>query len=370
MTTTVRFEVTGLNQIKLLNTLGREGITVIKLNKYSQKLMCFTVKGKEKTKTINILQKQGFDFTIVSEISSNKTFKLILLRAGLIVGMAATVALSVFASKFLWRIEITGNERVNELTIIRTLKDTGISIGQKKSFDLHVAEEALMNLSDISVASVQVVGTTLRIDIVESSVTTPEKGIGDIVSLFDAEITRITVNSGTSKVKIGDRVPIGSTLIEGVDYDTEGNPLVDVTAQGAVYGKVNFTYSEISSLSGGFVRTGKVIESTVIKLFGLNIGKEKHVDFLYESEKTVTQIGSFFPLYAETTRYFELTPQLEISLDKLSESIKEKAINNLVIKAGGSAIEATVNAVQIVDKVYKVTVHIQAEISIGGRRID
>lgn len=367
MKASVTFEAVGLNQLRLINTLVSEGVEIRNLDRKSQKLMLLTVSRKDKVKTLAALDRQGFDVRIVGQKSLLLTAKGALPRLGLLVGLIVMLTLSFFASNYLWKIEVSGNDRVDELTIIRALESSGVSVGQKKNFDKAFIEETLMELDDISAVSAELIGTTLKVDVVESTVVTPPKETGDIVSVYDAEVTRIVVNSGSAKVKIGDKVQVGARLIEGVEYNTEGNPIKEVDAQGTVFGKVNFTYSEVASLFGGFERTGNVTSNTVIMLFGLRIGKDIESQGNCEVEKTVTRIGSFFPLYAETTNYYELRQKPDKTLDELKREITDKAVNNLIINAGSSVIATTANTSLIADNLYKITVHIEAELSIGGR---
>ncbi len=370
MKASVRFEVVGLNQLRLLNTLVKDGIHIKDPSRRSAKLIRFSVNEKDKSKTISIMEKLGFSYEIVEEKNLSVAIKKVIPRLGTVVGLIAMIVVSIYLSSFLWKIEIIGNSRLDELTIIRALKNGDISVGKRVNFDVSDVEETLLQLDEISAASAELVGTTLKIEIIESAEISPPKQKGDIVSLYDAEITRIVVNSGTAKVKIGDRVPIGSVLIEGIEYNTAGEPLKEADAQGKIYGKVNFTYCEMASLSNGYRRTGKVKSATVIKFFGFNIGKEPKDIPGFESETTVTRIGDILPLYAITTRYYELEQLPEKTPEQLVQEIKDKAVNALVICAGGSEITATANSFNISDKIFKITVHIEAEVSIGGKRID
>lgn len=367
MKSSVTFEIEGLNQLKLINTLKNEGIA-LNVNRQNQKLMIVTVDRKSKAKTIELVDKLGFSYSVTSEKSAVTSLKSALPRLGLVVGLIVMIALSVYATSFLWKIEISGNDRIDELTIIRILKDKGISIGAKKNFTAVEVEDALLKLDDISAVSAEIKGTTLKIDIIESTVISPVKQEGEIVSLYDAEITRIIVNSGSAKVKIGDRIPIGAVLIESAEYDTAGNKIKDVEAQGTVYGKVNFSHSEIVSLSGGYRRTGKFTENTVIVFFGHRIGKDVPREGC-ETEKTIARIGSFFPIYAETTKYYEVEKTADLKLEDVKRSVIDKSVNDLIIRAGGSAITTTATTAEIAEKVYKITVHIEAEVSVGGKRI-
>ncbi len=373
MSSLVRFEVCGLNQLKLLNTLLQRGVKFENIKKESQKLIYFSVDDRDKSVTTKILEELCFSYKIVKETNPIKTFKRIIPRLGLAIGLIVMTVLSVYLSSFLWKIEITGNNRIDELSIIRTLKLNNVAVGNKKNFDIDLVEASLRELDEISAVSAELIGTTLKIEVIESAETSPPKQIGDIVSLYDSEVTRIVVNEGTAKVKIGDRIPVGSMLIEGAEYNTAGEFLRKVDAQGSIYGKVNFTYSEIVSLLDGYKRTGNVRTNTIINFFGLKIGREIDIlnEFEYnESETTVSQIGNLFPIIAITTKYYELEKLPDKELSVLEEDIKRKAINDLVICAGGSEIKTTVNSLIMSDKIYRITVHIEAEVSIGGKSID
>lgn len=365
----VKLELIGLNQVKLLNAFAAKGIAVKELSKASQKSMTIWIPLSRKAEAVELSEKHGFECSVKEERSAKKAFLGLLPRCGLIVGIISMIVVSIIVSRFVWKIEISGNDRVDELTILRTLKQNGISVGREKNFDRRSVEDALLALDEISAVSAEIVGTTLKVNVVESAVVTPSKQKGDIISIYDAEVTRIVVGSGTAKVKIGDRVPMGKVLIEGAEYDTEGNPLFCTDAQGDIFGKVNFTYTEVATTSGGYVRTGKVQKNTVIKFFGLNIGKTKEPDGKFEAQKTVTRLFSIFPLYAETTEYYELE-KAEISLEELTRKTVDKAVSTLIIRAGGSAVSTTFSAVEVAENIYKITVHIEAEVSIGGKRID
>ncbi|MBE5730739.1 MAG: hypothetical protein E7350_02150 [Clostridiales bacterium] len=366
---TTRFEVVGLNQRRLLNTFLAESISIFDIDRKSQRLMCFTVKSSDKAKAESIMDKQCFEYCVISETGIKKSLLAVACRCGIFVGFVAVMVLAYFAQTYLWKIEISGNDRIDDLTITRTLGENGISVGGKKNFDSSLVEEALMSIADISAVSAQIVGTTLKIEVLENAVITQDGASGEVISMYDAEVVRIIVNSGTATIKIGDRVPIGATLIEGIEYNTEGLPMLEVQAKGQIFGKVNFTYSETVS-QFYTARTGKSQSNTAIKIFGLNIGKEPEVLFeKYEVERTVTQIGVFIPLYAETVRYYELDTY-QNSLDALLRTVTDKAINNLVICAGGSPIATTASYKAIAEGIYRITVHIEAEVSIGGKKID
>ncbi|MBR2971139.1 MAG: sporulation protein YqfD [Clostridia bacterium] len=366
---TTRFEVVGLNQLKLLNVFLAEAITISDLHRQSQRLMRFTVKNSDKAKVIDIMDRQCFEYCILAETGIKKSLFGLARRCGVFIGIVAVIVLAVFAERYLWKIEISGNDRIDDLTITRALEESGISVGSKKNFDSSLVEETIMALSDVSAVSAQIVGTTLKIEVLENAVTTQKEASGEVISLYDAEVVRIIIKSGTPTVNIGDRVPMGATLIEGIEYNTEGLPMLEVEAKGQIFGKVNFTYSETVS-QFYTARTGNSQSNTVIKIFGLNIGKPpENLYEKYEVERTLTQIGSFIPLYAETTRYYELNTY-EVSLDKLLESVRDKAVNNLVICAGGSPITTTMSYKTVAEGVYRITVHIEAEVSIGGKKID
>ncbi len=361
---TVKFDVCGLNQLKILNSLALDDIAVTDFNRCDCKHMSFRVAASKAKKTAELLDRYGMSYS-VTRFEPKKFMRMCLKRIGLPLGVVVMIIIGVIASMRLWKIEISGNERVDDLTIVRALGSSGIKIGSKTSFDTKEVVRVLMDMSEIAAASARLVGTTLKVEVIESTPLTPTAPLGDVVSLYDALVTKIVVTSGSSLVKIGDKVSVGKTLIEGVEYDTEGNPLLNVKAEGKVYGKVNFTFSELMPITGTR-RTGRKVEKTDIILFGKRIGKEANIDFMHEVQRTTTRIGSFLPLYAEKVSYYELE-NYTMSLDELIKSAEDKAVDTLIIKAGTGEVDVTSNCKLVADGLYRVNVHIEAEISIGGK---
>ncbi len=360
----VIFDVNGLNQLRVLNEFVARDIAVFDFRRIDNKHMSFKVKPEDRGKVCSVLDRQGLAYS-VHMLQPKPVILKALKRIGLLVGALVAVALWIIASGRLWHIEISGNERIDDLTIVRTLKDNGISVGSAMKFDGKKVENILLKMDDVAAVSARLVGTTLQVNIIESAVITPQPGSGDIVSLYDAEVTRIVVTSGSATVKIGEKVPFGKILIEGVEYDTEGNPLFTVPANGTVYGKVNFTFSEIVSTKA-LRRTGKSVTQTAIIFFGKKIGKSEGVEFPHEVKRTLSKVGNFLPIYAESTVYYELE-EYELELEEMINSARDKAVNTLAINAGTSSIEITSNYTALTKGLYRINVHIEAEISIGGR---
>ncbi len=364
---TIKFQISGLNQITLINSFRKSRIRILDLSRINQKLMFVTVPFINKQDAINIINSLRFSYEIVQEKSAKNVVNNALLRSGLFIGLVFSFVIAFFAKSFLWKIEISGNKILDDLAIIRQLNDSGIKVGNKINYDDDSVVEALMLIDDIAAVSAKTVGTTLVIDIIERTVTTPKVKSGDVVSIYDAEVVRITVNKGTASVNIGDRVSVGTKLIEGVEYNTEGEPIFSVDAQGVIYGKVNFTFSEIISLYETKINDNPKA-FTIINFCGLTFGSFPSAESNCYTRKTKSKIG-FLPVYAETVYKYELETY-KISLEELKKKTIDKAVNNLVINAGGSPITTTANSKQITEDVYKITVHIEAEVSIGGKKID
>lgn len=364
---TIKFQISGLNQIALINSFRKNHIRILDLSRVNQKLMFVTVSFANKKNAINVIDSLRFRYEIVQEKSVKKVFGNVLRRSGLLIGAIFSFAIIFFARSFLWKIEISGNALLDDLSIIRQLNDFGIKVGNKINYDDDSVVEALMLLDDISAVSAKTIGTTLVINVIERAVTTPKAKSGDVVSIYDAEVVRITVNKGTASVNVGDRVSVGSKLIESVEYNTEGEPIFSVDAQGIIYGNVNFTFSEIVSLYETKIDDNPEV-FTIINFCGLTFGSFPSTENNCYIKKIKSKIG-FLPVYAETIYMYGLKTD-KISLEELKKKTIDKAVNNLVIKAGGSPITTIASSKQITEDVYKITVHIEAEVSIGGKRID
>lgn len=364
-----RIEVEGYNQNRLLTELFSQGITINKLEKISPKRMLFNVNNKQCEKTFAILEKLCYNYTVTESHGIKNLLSLALKRIGLIISAVVFCGFSIFGSFFIWRVEIDGNEKIDELVIERALRDKGIAVGKKKSaFNPFDVRMLINDIEGIAESSVELVGTTLKITVFEDTEYTdpilPKEF--SLISDYDATITRIIVEDGTSKVNIGDNVASGSELISGEIFDTNGESLGYKEARGQVYGIVNFNASVIfSDVSVIEKETGNKQTRTQLELFGLKIGGGKPVEFDSYNKVTTSDFVTknlFVPLkYTKSVYYETVRETIENDIDLLTEQWKKEKILELIINCGGSETEVITVSTAIGGNLTKVDLFLQAE---------
>ena len=167
----------------------------------------------KKTKCIiNINRKKGLPFML------NIYKKRIIFVLALLV-----IIISILAtSRYIWNIEIIGNEKIGTEEILQQLNEKGIVIGaQKSKID---PEEIIRGIrlkrDDIAWMSIDLNGTNAIIKIVENT-EKPEiidkNDYCNIVANKSGVITKINARTGTPVVKIGDVVTKDTILVGRMD---------------------------------------------------------------------------------------------------------------------------------------------------------
>ncbi len=161
---------------------------------------------------VAINSKKGLPF-ILNRYKKRKIFVIALL----------IIILSIFTtSRFIWNIEILGNEKIETKEILEELNEKGIVIGVLKSkIDTdEIIRQIRLKRNDIAWMSIDLNGTNAIVKIVENT-EKPEiidkNDYCNIVANKAGVITKINARSGTPLVKIGDVVTEGTILVARLD---------------------------------------------------------------------------------------------------------------------------------------------------------
>lgn len=123
-------------------------------------------------------------------------------------------------SRFIWNIEVYGNEIVSKEEILEELSKNGINIGTRKE-KIQISEitnKIRLSRDDIAWIGINFKGTNAIVEIKEISKAPEiikEDEYCNIISNKTGIITKINVQNGTAKVKIGDIVKTGDLLVNG-----------------------------------------------------------------------------------------------------------------------------------------------------------
>lgn len=275
---------------------------------------------------IKIQNKKGLPF-IFNKYKKRKLFFVFLLLI-----IIAVMSLS----KFVWNIEITGNNNIDSNEILETLKQEGLKIGVLKSKinTKEIVNKMRLDRNDLAWIGIELNGTNAVVKVVESDPKPEiiqEDEYCNIVATKDGVITKINAINGTPLVKEGDTIKKGTILIGGfLEGKYTGTRYVH--ANGEVYAKV--WYSEKQKVEQNVVKlskTGNEEKRYSVKLnnFQINfyktLSKFQNYDTIVSENKLKIFSDFYLPIQVITTTNYE---QVEETINYTLEEAKNKAIKD------------------------------------------
>lgn len=166
----------------------------------------------------------------------------------LVIYMTAILLILFLAfSSFIWKIEITGNEKIAVEKIQELINQSGVHTGKAKYFISKgkLADYIRANLYEVAWVGVDINGTTLSVTIKEKIISDEEdKTIpGNIVATKSAVITKIIAENGTAAYKTGSYINKGEVAIKGVIESEYLEPTV-VHASGILKGLIQYEFTK------------------------------------------------------------------------------------------------------------------------------
>lgn len=212
--------VTGFSVERFINLAVNHGILIWDVEQDRNRVvMKAGVKNTERLKECSI--KTGCKFEVAGEYGLPVLLRRCSERRVYISGAFALAAVMYIMSSFIWTVRVVGTERIDSQDILDSCAEKGIAPGRlKHGVDLYkTGEELMMEYRDISWIALNLKGTGITVNIVE---TIPETEYvereepTDVVADSDGVITGIAVSSGTAAVAVGDEVKKGDVLISCV----------------------------------------------------------------------------------------------------------------------------------------------------------
>ena len=217
----LRVRLSGYAPERFLNLCSNHNILIWNLEKCEDDYLFYiSVKAfrqikpfLRKTKTkVFILSKTGLPFYLHRYRKRKLFFAGILLAA----------AMLFLLSRFIWNVEIEGNSKVTDATLLQVLETYHCGYGTAKhTINCEEVERQLReDFPDIIWSSVRISGTKLTVTIKENllmeqveSQSTYE--YSDLIAAHDAVVDSIITRKGTPCVKVGDSVAAGDVLVSG-----------------------------------------------------------------------------------------------------------------------------------------------------------
>lgn len=313
------------NNIALLD-IERENNTYLKIKILKSDFKDIRHIAKKTKCKIKIAAKAGVPF-LVNKYRKRKIFAIAIL----------VIAIFVFVStKFIWNIEVNGNEKIAKEEILEMVSEYGINKGILKN---KIDTDKISNLirlerDDISWIGITLKGTNVIINIKES-IEIPEvinkDEVCNIIATQDAKISKIVVHSGTARVSVGDEVKKGDLLVEGVMEGVHlGNRSVhaDAIVTGLIYVEKEKKEEFMQTKK---VETGnmEIKREICMNNFKINLNKKlsnfENYDTIYSSHRIKLFSNFYLPIEVKKTEYKEIKSELvEYSESELKDKIESE----------------------------------------------
>lgn len=365
-------EASGAQPERILNYCAENGIEFWNASPCRDFSITFCVHASYADSLLARSGKNGLDVKLISETGGRKLKLGAKRRAVFLLAFVLCVSLAAVSSLFLWRIEISGNDKLSDAEILRKLAECGVDYGAywpALSSD-EIRSRIVSEMPEIAWLSLNVRSSKAEI-IVHERIDKPdivnEKSPCDIIASKSGVIRKMSVLEGESAAIVGNAVAKGDVLVRGLmSSETGDERYVHSMAQ-----VIADTWYEISAQTP-LLEERKTEKSGRNTAFSLVIGK-KRINFFSDSRNKCDScdkinklkyisLGDVFTLpvgYAvERTTQYE-TSLLPIDEDKTVGRMKESLKNELQRRIGDGQIVSEEYSVSKTDAVMTVTLRAQ-----------
>ncbi len=250
----IKIRITGYSPERFLNSCKYKEIEIWGLtSKPAGYEMYMKVQDFRKLKPL--LRKTRTRITVLERCGAPFFMHRYRKRKILFIGAALCVLMVFFFSRYIWRIEINGNQSITDQVLLEYLESEKTFHGMKIKDVL--CEEIVTNIRkqfpEIIWVSASIDGCNLIVDVRETTDTfqvgQTEQAPGDIVATADGIVTEIITRSGVPCVEVGDEVSAGDVLVSGaVEVLNDAGEIVRteyVVADSDIFAEVKVSYDDI-----------------------------------------------------------------------------------------------------------------------------
>ena len=306
----VRIRITGYSPERFLNLCKHKGIEMWGLEAKSQAYeMYMTISGFRKLKPI--IKKTRTHIIITERYGVPFFFHKYRKRKVFFLSIFLCVSLIYVLSRFIWNIDIRGNQSITDEVLIEYLETEGVYHGMKrKEVNCEAIDTNIRKSFDkIIWVSASLEGCNIIVQVKENTDTFQvgqiEESPSDILSSADGIITKIITRSGVPCAKEGDVVSVGDILVTGtIEVKNDAGEVVreDYKAADAdIYAEVQIPYEDIcKTVYQEKKYNNKRHKQIYVKLFGyqfsLGFKRTGTKEYEMESRETRLQINQNFRL--------------------------------------------------------------------------
>ncbi len=343
----VTIKLRGLRPEKIINMALARGIYLWDLKK-DQDSMSFRIRSSGYEALKGLVDEHGYGLEVVAQKGLPFLKPTIKRRVAFLGGAFGFIIALYILSSFVWFVTVSGNEKIDDPTILRSAAQYGVFKGAAKwNFSRVEAEQAMLrDIKELTYVKIEIRGVKADIQVVEKVL--PGDGIIGPCHLLagkDGVVKEILVLEGQAKVKEGDAVARGDVLISGIvlpepnpfmtnEANQELNPYL-VRARGTVKASVWYEgYGECSLYQELLTFTGREKRLVYIKTPGNEFkifGDDKKGFELFDVSETTKTMTT--PLGEWVVRNVVLKEQVratkEYTEKEATRIAEERAIKNL-----------------------------------------
>lgn len=330
-----KFKLKGLNQEKLLNKLIKN-VNIYNFCRKSHNESEFET-DYSKAKIVKAMAKEnGLEIEAISHFGLLLKFKRLVTSYGIIIALALSCLFYGLQYSFIWKIEVYGEENVEEREIEHFVSQNLPSRYKGKIDTKKLEQNIKENFKEISSVSVAIVGQSLILNLNEAIL--PEEMEGEyqpLLSEFDGLVTEINLIQGTLAVNEGDLVRKGDILVYPYVIDSQGEeravePKAEIFADVWLSEKtMHYDYQIIERRTGEKKIVSEVYLNNLL-IYSQN-ALHNFQQFDVEYEEMPLTYNLLLPFRIKKTIYYE-TETIEIKeefsgvKDKIIASVREKAL--------------------------------------------
>lgn len=366
------FKIKGLNQERYFNNISKS-INIYNIKKEDDGISQFEVGYKDRKKTKQILEREGYQILSVTNHGILFNIKKILFRYGIVAGLIFCLLFYILQYNFILQIKVLGQPSEIQSLIKEYVQDN-----LKSSFKYNIDTKKIENsikerFDEVSSVSVAIYGQTLLINYNPSTIPEQLQGEFDpIISQYDGMITDIELISGTLNVHVGDIVQKGDELVSPYIVDTDEEirqvtPIAKITMDVWISESVAHYDYRLETR-----RTGKKVISSYVKLGELVIySHEEENNFKeYELESYSRSLTKnlLLPFKLEKMVYYETqTDEIVEPFEEVKEEVIQKAREKTLIFLDKNAIIIDENyVIRDAGNVHNVIYTITTSVTLGG----
>ena len=319
--TTYKISISGLNLHKIIAYMQEKHLYLTDVERIHHKLLICNISKSDYIKIKKSGALKHYKVKILKRYGLEGFFKTALTKIGLFTGIIIMLLTTINITSTIHSVSIytqnhicqNGDKCIFNKKNISSLYDALASLGIKSGAKLnHIPSNIAVKTKLIFVEKK---GVFDNVKILESKLPTNEVTT-NLIAPHSGIVVKTDVTSGNLKVKIGDIVFKGDTLIENTGTPASGT--VQLRAfyhENTIYNENQITYE----------KTGNVFYSNNLCFFGINLNSNKKPNFkLYETTEVqkYLSVNTLLPIKVHQTAYHEL----KMKETKVSFELKKEQI--------------------------------------------